>query len=480
MQLDILQASPFTGPTPRPAVVTQFPKQDQPRQVTVRLLAPDFYRKHISSVQDTPQTVITSLTTTLGCQIARLTGGNWSVVTHPHGRILIGHLEMDVQLAEQLVAHSGKQALFAAIISKSAKQDPVAWLPRNKLSSEDYFRQSLTQAQAKKAPLVLRQGGASDLGLAGIAQTEVCAVCTWEAHGCPRFWTAEDMYQFLNQSNWTEVQILNKVRRGSQFPWMFKAKAAPAQNLSQPNFWSYTNEAQTLHLTVAQVQPRQRKPVPTERVAPPRKRWVDLVPAKAPSPPDDDVEVVLTAAPTENKERSPRRLHGKKPDKPDQDKVVLDPDRVFTTQNPGWKILNNGGNGDCAFRSVACGIGTAQKKSLSGDALVRAASKLRTLAVGHLIKHANRFKQSWAVDETEEPYLRDYQEVPQDFSDWCMIASRQGYYADGMMLQALAERLACPIIVFAWDATMQSWVRAVQASKFVDGVAQVDKREPPL
>ena len=89
--------------------------------------------------------------------------------------------------------------------------------------------------------------------------------------------------------------------------------------------------------------------------------------------------------------------------------------------------------------------------------------------------------QAWAVDETEEPYLRDYQEVPQDFSDWCMIASRQGYYADGMMLQALAERLACPIIVFAWDATMQSWVRAVQASKFVDGVAQVDKKgTPPL
>ena len=125
--------------------------------VTVRFLAPAFYRKHIPGVskEDDPATVIGCLASTVGCQVSLLTGGRWEVATHPHGRILIGHLKVAEELAQRLAKVSGTQALFVAVLQQ-ASQKEVAWLPRAKQETEAYFRQSLTRAQAAKMPLVLR------------------------------------------------------------------------------------------------------------------------------------------------------------------------------------------------------------------------------------------------------------------------------------------------------------------------------------
>ena len=63
-----------------------------------------------------------------------------------------------------------------------------------------------------------------------------------------------------------------------------------------------------------------------------------------------------------------------------------------------------------------------------------------------------------------------------EFSDYCMIASLQGYYADGLLLQALAERLATTIIVFSWNSSVNIWQRSVLSPFFTGGFAQSPKK----
>ena len=57
---------------------------------------------------------------------------------------------------------------------------------------------------------------------------------------------------------------------------------------------------------------------------------------------------------------------------------------------------------------------------------------------------------------------RDYADV--------LAASHRDYYADDLLLNALlnalAERLLTPIVVFAWSTTRQIWERSVVCSQF--------------
>ena len=350
LQLSHIGSSP--GPAPIAAVVTNIPKPQGSKMVTVRFLAPAFYRKHVPGVskKDDPATVIGCLASAVGCQASLLTGGRWEVASHPHGKILIGHVKVAEELAQKLAQVSGIQALFVALNHQGQKE--VAWLPRAKQPAEAYFRQSLTRAQAAKMPLVSRQGGGSDLGVVGMSQRAVSAnlVKTWEFHGCPRHWTNQEVSEFLEANKWTQIEVLNKIRRGPQHhDWLFKAKAAPAQEGREHDFWYYTNRDESLHLTLAPIRPS--KVVSVEQVPGPRKRWFDTpAVAKVAATQLDDLTMDdPPLQPTDEKERSPRRQKAEK---------ALDPDKVFLAQNPNWEFVDNGGAGLCLPKccSLHCGF----------------------------------------------------------------------------------------------------------------------------
>jgi len=74
------------------------------------------------------------------------------------------------------------------------------------------------------------------------------------------------------------------------------------------------------------------------------------------------------------------------------------------------------------------------------------------------------FEPFWAQDPDEEAQLRNFQNVPQDFADYILAASNRGYYADDLLLTALAARLATPIIVLAWSSERKVWERTVVAN----------------
>lgn len=122
--------------------------------------------------------------------------------------------------------------------------------------------------------------------------------------------------------------------------------------------------------------------------------------------------------------------------------------------------LNCGGNGGCHFRTFAHSL---------ADSLVREASKLRFLAVGHVMKHRDDFEPHWVHDPNEPAFMRAYQNPPDSFSDYLMLASLQGFYADHLLIQALATRIGVPIVVFAWNS--KTWQRTVFAPGFRNGIA---------
>ena len=482
LQVALTKVGNLEGPKQSTPVVTNIPKPVGEKLVTVRLLAPAFYRQYAPGVtkEDTPMTVISTWATNVGCQAALLTGGNWQVVQHAHGRILIGHLRVSPELAKKLVAASGRHALFATLVDKTAEKKPVWWVPRAKLDQENYFRQCLTEAQAQKISLALRQGGGSDIGLVG-ASADACSKRTrsWEFFGVPRHWEAADVSGFLTTNNWKDVTVKNKFKRGKQFIWLFQASSQENQTDQTKDFFHYTNADATLHFSIGVPKPRTKKAPVTERLPGPRKRWVDQSTHKGGNSSSpviqvdaEDVEAEARPPATEEKERSPRR-QAKNSTSDSQAKTVepkeLDPEKVFKTQFPDREIINCGGNGDCHFRAVAHSLAADQGKALSGDSLVREASKLRFLAVGHVMKHRDDFEPHWAHDPNEPDFMRAYQNPPDSFSDYLMLASLQGFYADHLLIQALATRLGVPIVVFAWNN--KTWQRTVFAPGFRNGFA---------
>lgn len=169
VKLKLWQASSTNGPIPqKPQILNDFAVSDRPKQVTVRILAPEFYRKLLPGIDhaDTPATAITEWSQLLGCRVSQLSGGNWQNVYHKHGCILVGHLKMSLEDAERSILLSGKRGLFFTKVDKNPK---ALWC-------EDYFHQAVAKSRQLNKPLVLRQGGHNDLGIVGASVNDVTTV----------------------------------------------------------------------------------------------------------------------------------------------------------------------------------------------------------------------------------------------------------------------------------------------------------------
>ena len=127
LQVKLTRAGTLEGPKLSSPVVTQIPKPQGDKLRTVRLLAPTLYRRFIpgAPTEDAPVSVISAWASTIGCQAAHLTGRHWQAVQHAHGRILIGHARVSPEIADKLVAASGRQALFVTIVDKTVEKKSV-------------------------------------------------------------------------------------------------------------------------------------------------------------------------------------------------------------------------------------------------------------------------------------------------------------------------------------------------------------------
>ena len=158
----------------------------------------------------------------------------------------------------------------------------------------------------------------------------------------------------------------------------------------------------------------------------------------------------------------------------------LNPDAVLASLFPDWVPVDDGGTGDCGFRSVARCLATQQNKDFDCNKLVSESSRLRTLAVGHMVSRKGNFEEFWAPDPDALPIHRDGLPEPDTFSDYLMSAARRNFWMDGLLMNALAHRLGRVIITFVWKESDAGWQRHVVAPRFVNSVAQGSKDHQPI
>ena len=234
--------------------------------MTVRVLAPDFYRKLIPGVRgaDAASTVLIEWSQLLQCRVAALCGGTWQKVHHKHGEIIIGHVKLPVDQADRTIQLSGKRRLFFAKIEKQ-NQTKVTWLPRAKeATAEEYYNSAFAQATQLKLPLALRQGGHNDLGSIGPSdnQAYLKRPRNFELFGAPRYWSHDEVSVFLAKTQWKDAEIKAKHRRGSHFIWLFRAAPVPTQNEdAEGSFWQYADTGGKCVFTVTpQTQGKMKNP----------------------------------------------------------------------------------------------------------------------------------------------------------------------------------------------------------------------------
>ena len=364
---------------------------------------------------------------------------------------------------------AGSQASEAFLPPSSPRKFGLrfAWLPKPKgFTTEAYFRAALEKSKTENCPLALRQGGGNDIGLVGgdPLKFNPGRRQSWDMYGVPTFWEHRDVHQFLSQEGWKSLEVRNRAKRRGQHVWVFHASPPPFQDKTVDSTWSYANHDNSCHITILRESPKPRKDASSTAVPAPRKKWV--APEFVAHVDDFDSETAINQSESKDDSGKARdRSHRRKPPggkgkTPDSEASAVDPDLLLLKRAPGWSIKDEGGTGDCGFRSAARCLATWQKKVWDKEeTVVSEASRLRTMAVGHLVKHSTHFKPFWSVDSQELPVHRDNQPAAQDYEEFCMLASRKNYWCEGFLLQALARRLQTHIISFVWDSQDQNWHR---------------------
>lgn len=478
-KVNLHQMAEFDGPVPKPPQVVQLLDAAGPKCVTLRLLAPWHYRQCVAGVEkhDSPSSLISEWSSLLSEPVATLTGGNWQKLDHPRGPLLVGHVRVPEQFAQKVCALSGKRGLFATIVNSN--RQPVAWCPKAKeVDDHTYFRAACAEALRRGVALAFRQGGQSDIGLVGVdpKETRSSKRTAWELFGAPTHWHQQAIESFLTSEGWTEVAAKTKRRRNGQNVWFVHAICPPFQSHEADNgFWQYTNGDNSCHITVSLQGPRKRPALPSEKLVGPRKKWTG---GPAPS--------VMATQIDESEEEdasgvADSSVVAEGPQKKFKQGLVarcVDPDAVFKHKFPDWSIIDDQGSGDCGLRAIARSLAVMQGRDLSREQIVSEGSRLRTLAVGHLLKNKEDFEPFFAPDPTATPEQRDGQPEPDTFSDYVMIAAKKNFWVDGLLLAGLSHRIKRALVVFSWNAEDGAWERHVLAKKIEDGKAKSPEGPP--
>ena len=265
-----------------------------------------------------------------------------------------------------------------------------------------------------------------------------------------------------------------------QSVWLLHAICPPFQgHCVDAGFWQYTDSSNSCHISVSLQGPRQRPPLPSEKILGPRKKWTS---EKTPA---TQIDVVAsddeTAGGGEASRSSPSEDSAKTPPRKRLKPAVTQSVEVaLSAQFPGWTCVDDKGTGDCGFRAVARALAVSQKKDLAEDKLISEASKLRTMAVGHLLKHKDKFEDFWAPDPSASAVHRDGAPEPTCFEDYVMLASRRNFWIDGLLFHALSARLGRIFIIFVWSPEDNAWKRHTLAPTFVNHIAKGSKDQTPL
>ena len=225
--------------------MTQVPREKIPvvSKCTVRIMAPEGYRKVFLRKDDSPMQVISDVASQAETQVSQLTGGTWSHQKFGNRKQLVGHLRLNDTTANKVVATSGKQGVFCTKISKDSDTAPkpkVFWM--TKLADEDqetYYRRCLTLGQTRKQHLILRPGGGADIGFVWQTQDqEIHKPKVYDFHGVPLGWDSSEIMSLVTDVGWSNPVVLSRKRKGQVSCW--RIRSTPPMEKKDEGSWTYS------------------------------------------------------------------------------------------------------------------------------------------------------------------------------------------------------------------------------------------------
>ena len=294
---------------------------------------------------------------------------------------------------------------------------------------------------------------------------------------------------FLTGLSWSEVKVTSRVRG------VWHVMAVPPVSDFPVSSWKYSLEgsdpacvidvqvaessARKVAVVAAVKGPSRRlaKESPAETVAAPGAKKVERAKSPAPTqmdppgdgdggdrgrsrsrerkPPRDAADSSNPAVSSGDAAPEPKRAKG--------NKTLHDPDAAVLN---GWKIVDLQGVGDCFFRCVAFHQARRQKpqKLLNNTEAQTKGAWVRAQAKLHAQNHPETFS---SLFDSEAAY-----------KNWLSKVGKMTTYAEGAIIQAVSEKLGCPIV--AWVKKEGCWERFVVSGRFANSYACCAAGQSPV
>ena len=424
-------------------------------KVEVRLVAPSSYRAQFLAEghsSDSATLVVSSLAALSKVPVSQLLGGQWVQRQQGAAQHLVGYLRLKPETVAKILPYSGSNAVFINKVNDRSG-GPVFWVKRlTDETREAYFRRVSKLQKERQQAIIWRQGGGQDLGFGRTANDAPATSSRIVAlRGLPTMWDNDEIVSFMRGQNWKDFEVTSRKKKCSY------GKGVPPPEQKDHSWRAFNVDDDPPWTISVQVLPqRPRGPMMCQAARGPARLPVS---AKTPPEKNEDVEMKLpgaggttdqpSAAPrkqTAGTDQGSRARSRSPPVVPEKTAPIIlgaqnsgvdaPPNNPDDAVNQGWKHLDFGGNGDCLFRAVGA-FEELDKNvdSVSNEEAKRCGALLRMTCVQHIRNHAERFKHFF------HPKLDGA--GPQNFEDWLPICGQQETYANGVMLQALAEKFGC-------------------------------------
>ena len=361
----------------------------------------------------------------------------------------------------------------------------------------------------RKQPVIYRSGGGACLGFVKTPndQSET-RLSHFIAKGLPFDWGSDEVATFLGNLKWTALSNLSKRFKGrKRVEWFFKG--SPPSNSSQTGWTYQVNDEEPWSFHILLAPPRTSNTITYHTDGPRRSAFSDQPEvssgkgasrkgrvrteerprsrspyggrkdADSESLKGEDVQqpIEVEASP------APTQLDSQPTDSKDEAsnaKSVSGPLDPIDAVRQGWKRVDQGGSGDCGWRSLADGRWWNGRLRIYKDKVPNDedfsqfnatgnGNHLRVQSALHLKKHKEKYL----------PFFGQGRKGPKNFDQFVTEAAAPETWIHGATLQACAEKFGCPIIVWR-KPEHGAWQRFCFASRFSGGFACAAKEECPL
>ena len=391
--------------THKPPQSTNIAKFEPTPKVFVRISAPSHYRKQFlnQDVQDSAQLVLSHICGWKKVPTTILTGGSWKWEWGKCSEQLVGHIKLTPAHARELETCSGMNGIFITETKVHSRSESIMWIERNQNETrEDYYRRVVALAKGRTQSLKYRRNGGHDLGvIKKDTDPHRHAPLMVDIQGVPRTWDGEDITLFMTAQKWSDISVVNRRRVDkTTFRWTVKAKP-PEAGAQGP--WNYVDEQNSdLTILVSKATWSARAPqtltVPgpqrlhgkTEHVNdnPPQTARVTKPLASQPVTPRENK--VNDDNGNRGRSRSPPRTTSEASNGTTKEEAIpppslhLQPGDIEWLAKEGWTRVNQGGTGDCGFRSLSAAIHWTKSFAKQDDeASRREGAILRSMCFPH-------------------------------------------------------------------------------------------------